>query len=130
MNFGAPSENIIDLMQKQAGSIDPSFQFYSLNTKTGARKPLTAREDVLRMLREISPATHVTAEAPPTILIHGDQDKAVPVQQSRLLIGRLSEAKVPARLVVRQGVGHAYPGWEADTVLIADWFDEYLRRVR
>ncbi len=130
MNFGAPAENIIDLMQKQAGRVDASFQFYDLEAKTGARRPLTAREDVFRMLRELSPVTHVTVDDPPTILIHGDQDKAVPVQQSRGLTERLREAHVPARLVVREAVGHAYPGWEADTALIADWFDEYLRRVR
>ena len=82
------------------------------------------------MLQEYSPVTHVTAGDPSTILIHGDQDKAVPVQQSRRLIERLNEANVPARLVVREGVGHAYPGWEADAALIADWFDAHLRRVR
>jgi dipeptidyl aminopeptidase/acylaminoacyl peptidase len=73
---------------------------------------------------------HVQADDPPTILIHGDQDRAVPVGQSRSLIEHLSDAKVPARMVVREAVGHAYPGWEADTKLIADWFDEHLRRVR
>jgi acetyl esterase/lipase len=129
-NFGAPSTNILDRMQGQGGGINPSFRFYELDAQTGARQPITAREEVLRMLRDFSPAAHVSSEAPPTILIHGDQDRAVPVQQSRWLVERLSQAKVPARLVVREGVGHAYPGWEADTALVADWFDEHLRRVR
>lgn len=74
--------------------------------------------------------THVTTDDPPAILIHGDQDNAVPVQQSRQLMERLSETNVPAGLVVREGVRHVYPGWEADTVLIADWFDTHLRRTR
>jgi hypothetical protein len=30
---------------------------------------------------------------------------------------------VEARLVVREGKGHAWPGWEADSELIAEWFD-------
>lgn len=51
-------------------------------------------------------------------------------QQSRRLIERLNDANVPARLAVREDAGHAYPGWEADTALIADWFDAHLRRVR
>ena len=130
LNFGAPAENIVDLMQKRDGSVDPSFRFYDSDAKTDARRPLTAREDVMRMLQEYSPMAHVTAGDPPTILIHGDQDKAVPVQQSRRLIEHLNEANVPTRLVVREGVGHAYPGWEADTALIADWFDAHLRRIR
>ena len=82
------------------------------------------------MLREYSPVTHVTAGDPPAILIHGDQDQAVPVQQSRRLLERLNDANVPARLTVREGAGHAYSGWEADSSLIADWFDAHLRRVR
>jgi acetyl esterase/lipase len=130
LNFGGPAEKIVDLMQKRDGSVDPTFQFYDLDAKTGARRPLTAREEVIRMLQEYSPVTHVTAGDPPTILIHGDQDKAVPVQQSRRLIERLNAANVPARLVVREGAGHAYPGWEADAALFADWFDAHLRRVR
>jgi dipeptidyl aminopeptidase/acylaminoacyl peptidase len=128
LNFGAPSQNIVDLMQKRDGSVDSTFQFYHLDAKTGARTPVTARDAVSRMLQEYSPVTHVDGSDPPTILIHGDQDKAVPVQQSRRLIERLNEVKVPARLVVREGVGHAYPGWEADAALLADWFDAYLRR--
>jgi acetyl esterase/lipase len=130
LDFGGSAESIVDLMQKRDGRVDPSFQFYDLDAKTGARRSITAREEVSRMLREYSPVTHVTAGDPPTILIHGDQDKAVPVQQSRWLIERLNEANVPARLAVREGVGHAYPGWEADTTLIADWFDAHLRPVR
>jgi acetyl esterase/lipase len=128
-NFGAPSADILDRMQGQGGEIDPTFQFHQLDARTGARRPVTAREDVLRMLRDFSPATHVSSAAPPTILIHGEQDKAVPVQQSRWLVERLSQAKVPTRLVVREGAGHAYLGWEADAALLADWFGEHLRRV-
>jgi dipeptidyl aminopeptidase/acylaminoacyl peptidase len=127
LNFGGPAENIVDLMQKRDGSVDPSFQFYDLDAKIGARRPLTGREEVARMLQEYSPVTHVTAGDPPTILIHGDQDTAVPVQQSRRLIERLNEHNVPARLVVREGVAHAYPGWEADAALLADWFDAHIR---
>jgi acetyl esterase/lipase len=130
LNYGGSDENIVDLMRKRDGRVDPTFQFYDLEAKTGARRSITASEEVIRMLREYSPVTHVTAGDPPTLLIHGDQDKAVPLQQSRRLMERLNEAEVAARLAVREGVGHAYPGWEADTALIADWFDAHLRRVR
>jgi len=126
MDFGDASENIVDLM-RQRGASDPSFQFYDVDQKTGARTLITDRQEVLRLLSDVSPVTHVTADDPPTILIHGDADKAVPVQQSRRLVTRLTEAKVPARLVVREGMGHAWPGWEQDSALIAEWFDAYLR---
>jgi acetyl esterase/lipase len=130
LNYGGPAQTIVDLMLKREGRVDPTFQFYDLDPKGGTRRSITAGEDVIRMLKEYSPVTHVTPGDPPTLLVHGDQDKAVPVQQSRALIERLGDANVPARLVVREGMGHAYPGWEADAGLIADWFDAHLRRVR
>jgi acetyl esterase/lipase len=130
LNYGGSAENIVDLMRRRDGGVDPTFQFYDLDAKTGARRSITAGDDLIRMLQEYSPVTHVTAGDPPTILIHGDQDKAVPVQQSRRLNERLNDANVPARLVVREGVGHAYAGWEADAALIAEWFEAHLRRVR
>lgn len=52
---------------------------------------------------------------------------AVPLQQSRRLMDRLNDANVAARLVVREGMAHAWPGWEADSALIAEWFDAHLR---
>jgi acetyl esterase/lipase len=125
-NYGGNSENVVDLM-RQRGAVDPSFQFYDVDRNSGARTPVSDGEHVLRMLREMSPVTHVSADDPPTILVHGDADKAVPIQQSRRLIDRLKEANVPARLVVREGMAHAWPGWEADSALIAQWFDAHLR---
>ena len=129
LNAGETSQNIVDLMQQQAGKVDPAFQFQDADRKTGARTPITDRAHVLALLRDVSPVTHVTPGDPPTLLIHGDADKAVPLRQSRLLMERLNAAKVEARLVVREGKGHAWPGWEADSELIAEWFDAHLQPI-
>jgi acetyl esterase/lipase len=130
LDFGDSSQNILDVMRQRTGSVDPSFQFHDVDDKTAARTLVTERERVLRMLREMSPVQHVTADDPPTILVHGDQDRAVPIQQSRRLIDRLNEARVAARLVVREGMGHAWSAWESDSTLIGEWFDTHLRPVR
>ncbi len=129
MDFGETSENILDFLGRRYGVVDPSFQFYDVDQKSGARTLITDREHVLGMLREMSPVTHVTADDPPTILIHGDEDSVIPLQQSRQLVDRLNKVKVAARLVVREGMGHAWSGWESDSALIAEWFDAHLRRV-
>ena len=34
-------------------------------------------------MRKISPIYHVTADTPPTLIIHGDADKLVPIEQSK-----------------------------------------------
>ncbi len=125
-NFGDTSQTIVDLLRER-GAVDPSFQFHDVDPKTGARTLISDREGVLRMLADMSPVTHVTGDDPPTLLVHGDVDKAVPLQQSRRLTDRLKEANVAARLVVREGRAHAWPGWEEDSALIAEWFDLHLR---
>ncbi len=130
VNYGAPGRSVLDLMRERDGAVDPAFQFHVVDPRTGNRTLVTSPDDVARLLAEASPITHVTRDAPPTILIHGDSDRAVPAQQSQTLIQRLTDAGVPARLVVRPGAGHAYPGWEADAALLADWFDAQLRKTR
>ncbi len=126
VNFGEDGRLITDVM-RQASLVDPSFEFYDVDPITGRRTPVSEVTEIHRRLRQLSAVTHVTADGPPTILIHGDRDTAAPIQQSRRLFERLQTMKVPSNLVVREGMGHAWPGWESDCALVAAWFDKYLR---
>jgi acetyl esterase/lipase len=56
---------------------------------------------------QASPITHVTADDPPFLLIHGDRDEVVPVEQSLLMYDRLVETNVPAQLVIVQNGRHS-----------------------
>jgi acetyl esterase/lipase len=76
--------------------------------------------------RQISPIYHVTPDDPPTLIIHGDRDALVPLQQSETLVARLRQAGVAARLVIKPGAGHGWPDLAQDMPRMADWFDEYL----
>jgi acetyl esterase/lipase len=55
-----------------------------------------------------SPMAHVSADDAPTLLIHGEADRLVPVAQSVDLAGRLQAVGVPAEVIVVEGVGHAF----------------------
>jgi dipeptidyl aminopeptidase/acylaminoacyl peptidase len=55
-----------------------------------------------------SPVTYVTADDPPFLLIHGEKDKLVPLEQSVILYSRLTSATVNARLVVVLNAGHGF----------------------
>jgi dipeptidyl aminopeptidase/acylaminoacyl peptidase len=68
----------------------------------------------------------VTKEAAPTLIIHGEKDPTVPLQQSRLMTERLKAADVPAELVVKQGAGHGWENMSSDKERIVAWFDRYL----
>jgi acetyl esterase/lipase len=85
-------------------------------------------EKALDLARTISPITHVNASTAPTLIIHGDADKLVPIQQAEVFVARLKKAGVASRLVVRKGKGHGWPGMHTDGTIVADWFDRYLKK--
>jgi acetyl esterase/lipase len=76
---------------------------------------------------EISPIYHISNKMPPTLIIHGDADKRVPLQQSETFVQRATAAGATAKLIVKPGLGHGWPNQGPDIVLLANWFDEYLR---
>ncbi len=53
-----------------------------------------------------NPITYVSKDDPPFLIMHGDKDPLVPLNQSELLSDALLKAKVPVELVVVKGAGH------------------------
>lgn len=53
-----------------------------------------------------SPVNHAHPKAPPYLIIHGDADAAVPVEQARLLYDALHKAQAPAELLLIANCGH------------------------
>jgi acetyl esterase/lipase len=53
-----------------------------------------------------NPATYVTSEAPPFLIVHGDRDPLVPYAQSLLLVDALRAAGVPVTFYTVVGAGH------------------------
>jgi acetyl esterase/lipase len=76
--------------------------------------------------RRISPIYHVTSDDPPILIIHGDRDSLVPLQQSEAMIAKLKRAGVRAELVIKPGGGHGWPHFDREMSRVADWFDEDL----
>ncbi|WP_337176371.1 alpha/beta hydrolase [Paludisphaera sp.] len=64
--------------------------------------------DASDLAADASPITHVTPGGPPTLMIHGDDDAWVPLDQARKMLERLETAGVPARLVVIPGARHGF----------------------
>jgi acetyl esterase/lipase len=80
--------------------------------------------------QEISPIYYVTSNLPPTLIIHGDADKLVPIQQAERFVERARAMGTSAKLVRREGKEHGWPDLAKDMELCADWFDEYLRGLK
>jgi acetyl esterase/lipase len=86
-----------------------------------------------KRFREAAPVTHVTADDPPFLLIHGDGDKTVPYAQSELMEAALKKAGVAVKLVRVPGGDHGadFPGntQKADWPgMVLEWFEGNLKK--
>ncbi len=82
--------------------------------------------------KEISPINFVKADMPPTLIIHGEADKLVPIYQAEIFMKKCEEVgvKAPVKLIRKPGLDHGWPGLDKDVVVFADWFDEQLRGLK
>ena len=104
------------------------FDFKEFDKEEKCFVSVTDEKKFLEIGKQISPIYHVTEDAPPTLILHGDADTLVPIQQAETFIEKLKEAKVPCELVVKKGAGHGWPDLAKDSATCADWFDKYLRK--
>jgi dipeptidyl aminopeptidase/acylaminoacyl peptidase len=74
-------------------------------------------DDKPELARLASPVTHVDATDPPVLLIHGDQDLQVPINQSHELHGKYKEFDLPVRLEVVHGAAHGGSQFYDDELL-------------
>ena len=79
--------------------------------------------------KEISPIHYVTSNMPPTLIIHGDADKLVPIYQAQKFVERAKQTGATAKLIVREGKAHGWSGMDSELRIFADWFDTHLRGI-
>lgn len=92
----------------------------------GLRPPLEFDAD---LEDDVSPILHVTADDAPVMMIHGDQDRLVPIEHSRNILPVLEQAGVESELIVVEGAGHGFnPEQNEQTAAPAmlRWFDANL----
>jgi acetyl esterase/lipase len=128
LNYGKPGENALG--RGILKDFPAPFAFTTLENKgyAGLYVPVTDEAKILEIGKQISPINHVSEDDPPSLIIHGDKDFLVPIQQAEIIVEKLKAAKVPAELVVKPGAAHGWAGLDKDMVTIADWFDKYLAK--
>jgi len=124
LNYGQPGENAMG--RGVLKNFRAPFDFMEFDKTTNHFVPITDEQRLLEIGRKISPVTHVTSDDPPTLIIHGDADKLVPIQQAEIIVEKLKEAGVPAELSVKSGAAHGWPNITAEMTKVADWFDKHL----
>lgn len=107
--------------------VSGAFDFRNYNERETLYTAVKDSADRLKIYEEMSPITSVSSDDPPVFIVHGDNDRVVPLQQSQNIIARLNDKKVPNRLVIKKGGGHGWKDQDVETELFADWFDKYLK---
>ena len=85
-----------------------------------------SEEEIRERARLLSPAQLVKGPTIPFLLIHGDADPLVPLQQSQKLVEALKAAGSSAELIVKAGGGHPWLTLPEEVEVMAKWFDKQL----
>ena len=117
LNYGQPGEDAVGV------GILKDF-------KAGFGPRSDTPEERQKLGREISPIYFVRSNMAPILIIHGDADKLVPIQQAQSFVTRCEEMNTPAKLIVREGKVHGWPDMAKDLEIFADWFDEHLLKTK
>ncbi len=117
LNYGSPGEDAVGVgtLKNYKGAFGAES-----DTPEGRQK----------LGKQVSPIYFITDKLPPTLIIHGDADKLVPIQQSESFVAKAKEAGANAKLIVHAGGAHGWANMNADLPAMADWFDEYLRGIK
>ena len=99
-------------------------RIYRLNPQSGE----------VSLYRQASPTSHVTADDPPFLLVHGDADLIVPFSQSEIFQAALNRSDVTVELIRVPGGGHSsrlrIPDAPDYIGAMVDLFDRHLRNTR
>lgn len=112
-------------MRKQG--VAAAFDFKEWNDSTKTYTSITDVPTILKIAKDISPVTYVTSDDPPILIIHGDADPVVPLQQSKLLVEKLNAAHVTNELIIRPGKRHGWKRDVTDEEAVLNWFEKYLK---
>jgi acetyl esterase/lipase len=82
------------------------------------------------LARQASPVFHVDPRDPPLLLLHGDKDPQMPIEQSLEFQAKYKEFGLPVHLEVVPGAGHGGKEFYAPPRmrLVIDFLNKHLRR--
>jgi len=87
-----------------------------LANSNGAKLLGVTPRDRPDLARQTSTLYHVSKDDPPFLIIHGDKDQQVPLEQSQRLHAALVASGVPSELIVLPGAGHGGPAFSTPEI--------------
>lgn len=113
-NWGKPSVILTD--EPQFAMFIPALGF----------DPKGPKSDTEALAKKLSPVNTAAANFPPALIVHGDGDKVVPLQQAKVMDQALTKAGAPHKLEVISGGGHDQTTFGPGVMKALQWFKETL----
>jgi acetyl esterase/lipase len=115
-NWGKPAYVLTS--NPQLATFAPAFGF----------DPRAPKSDIEALAKKLSPITLVNPKFPPTLIIHGDGDNLVPLQQAQAMDQALAKAGVDHKLEIIPGGAHDDKTFGPGLVKVLQWFKDKLLR--
>ena len=117
LNYGKAGEDAVGvgILKDYKGAFGPAA-----NTPEGRQQ----------LGKQVSPIYFINAQLPPTLIVHGDADALVPIQQAETFVQQSTAAGANAKLIVKPGGAHGWPNMQVEMVSMTNWFDEHLRGIK
>ena len=124
----------VDAVVEMFGPTDLTAHF-NLMQRMLLRRAFGTVDPKAPVVAQASPIQHVTQDAPPFLILHGEKDDAVPVEQAQVFHQKLVEAGVNSTLVIVSNANHNFkptggainPARQEISALMAEFFDLRLK---
>ena len=87
----------------------------------------TPKDKFIQIGKLFSPIAYVSAKFPPTMIVHGDKDDLVPIQQATVMDEALGKSGVDHTLVTVSGGGHDLKTLLEGMPKLIAWFKAHLK---
>jgi len=127
LNWGQANSDLSKLQRPLASSgVASAFDFKEWNDTLKIYQQVNTQQR-LETARNFSPVYAVTPDDPPVIIIHGDADRTVPIQQSEIIIKKMKDSKVTNQFIIKKDAGHGWLTQHEEEKNFVIWFDKYLK---
>jgi acetyl esterase/lipase len=122
------AEDVVDRAADRVAAVVAYFPPVKIDEFFELKDRFPALDFDPKLADSVSPLLFVTPDDPPTLLVHGDKDDLVKLDQSQRIVAEFNEEKVPCELIVIEGAGHGFGGKDGEraTSALVAWFDKYL----
>ncbi len=126
LEWGKPGVKQIGRGKSAIPGITAPFRFVEFKNGVKEFHDVTDEKTLEKIAKEISPIHIINKASAPSLLIHGDADALVPIEQAQRFVDALKKEGIASKLDLRKGAGHGWVNMPKDAELFADWWEENL----